>query len=114
MNKPLCELSHTEALAALQAAESKIAELTATQAPARRRARSLRRPDDTNALPLPPLYDVIMGEISELMALPEAALTPAEEALLDALVDVAMVYEQSHLPGWLFPEVVATPPEDDK
>jgi hypothetical protein len=113
MNKPLCELTHAEALAALQAAESKITELTAAKAPAARRARSLRRPDDANALPLPQLYHVIMSEISRLMSLPEAALTPAEEALLDALVDVVMVYEQSHLPGWLFPAVAASPPEDD-
>jgi hypothetical protein len=105
MNKPLCELSHIEALAALEDAERRLAELAAAKAPTARRARSLRRPDDAEALPLPPLYHTVIAEIHTLLNLPEAARTSAECVLLDALVDVAMIYEQSKLPGWLFPEV---------
>jgi hypothetical protein len=109
---PLCALTHLEALAALQAAEAKIADLRRrVQTSARHRARSLRRALDAPILAFPPLYFPIMDEISRLMMIPESSMTPAEEALLDTLVDVAMVYEQISLPGWLFPEASGEPPQ---
>jgi hypothetical protein len=114
MNKPLCELTHIEALTALEAAERKIAKLTATGAPPARRARALLRPDDAKALPLPPLYHAVMAEINRLTGRPDEPHTPDDLVLLDALVDVAMVYEQCKLPGWLFPDVPrATPPQGE-
>lgn len=91
---------------ATEAAERKIAELTAAKAPATYRAHSLpRRPDDAPTLPLPPLYHAIMAEISRLIGLTALTLSPADEALLDTLADVAMVYERASLPGWLFSDV---------
>lgn len=107
MNKPLCELTHIEALAALEAAESRLSALKANGA-AERRAR-LMRPENAESLPLPPLYHVVMSEIHRLMDIPEDSLSPSDEILLDALVDVAMVYEQSCLPGWLFPQIPPHP-----
>lgn len=113
-NKPLCELSHIEALAELQAAETQIAHLEGLlrkKAPAMRRVRSLR-PGDAKALPLPPLYHTVMAEISRLMGLAALGLSPDDDALLNALVSVAMVYERASLPGWLFPDAPAKMNDD--
>lgn len=52
---------------------------------------------------LPPLYYAIIGQIDMLMSSQEP-LGDAEGALLDKLVDVAMVYEQMILPAWLLPD----------
>lgn len=51
---------------------------------------------------LPPLYRAVMDEIARLIDLPGRTLD--EDTLLDALANVAMVYEQCCLPGWLFPD----------
>jgi hypothetical protein len=104
--RPLCELTHIEALVALQVAEAEVVRLRQLVQNRRlRRRRSLLRALDAPQLTLPPLYHAVMADIKRLMDMPESTLTPADEALLDTLVDVAMVYEQCCLPGWLFPEV---------